>query len=364
MLSRRQFGTLAALGFTEAAFAQRALAGPAPSGTIWLDANENPDGPPPAAIQAMARVAPTAGRYHFLEFDSIYAAIAGNEKLRAEQVLVGAGSTEGLQAAVHAFTSPQRPFITAWPTFEAGPEFTAAVGNPVVKIPLNAAYVSDVKKLAAEADRARGGFIYICNPNNPTAAITPKQDIQWLVDNLPRNTVLMVDEAYIHFAKSPDIESALKYVNAGKDVVVLRTFSKIYGMAGLRVGFAAARPDLIQKMAPFRNAVISIVSARAVAAAIDLGPSFIDERREKVGRIAAGMTTWCRAKKLNYIEPHANFMMIDVKRDVGEVATAMLAKGIAVGRRFPPYDTMLRVTLGQESEMEKCRKALGEVLSV
>jgi histidinol-phosphate aminotransferase len=221
-----------------------------------------------------------------------------------------------------------------------------------------------VKKLAAEADKAGGGMIYICNPNNPTASLTPAADIAWLVANLPRETYLLVDEAYIHFSTSPDAQSAIKYVREGKNVIVARTFSKIFGMAGLRAGFGLARPDLIDRMTPYRNNVISIVTARAVLAALDLGPKFIEDRRTRTADIRNRMVAWCRDKKLPAIDSHANFMMIDTGRNVRELGPQILAKAVAVGRPFPPYDSMLRITIGTEPEMAKFRTALGEVLGV
>jgi histidinol-phosphate aminotransferase len=369
MFTRRGFAGVAgaafAAGFSEFAFAQRAnVAGAAPKNTTWLNANEFPDGPHEAVLKAMQRVIGDSNRYHYPEFQDFYKSIASIEKLDAKQVLIGAGSSEVLHSAVDVFTSPTRPFITCWPTFEAGPELAAVEGHGVVKLPLSSTYASDVKKLVAEAEKAGGGLIYICNPNNPTGAITTKEDIAWTVDNLPANTTLLVDEAYLHFNMSPETESAMKYVHAGKNVIVMRTFSKIYGMAGLRIGYVAARPDLIAKMEPYRNNVISIVGVRAVLAAIDLGDSMITERREKIAKTRSETCAWLKQKKINYIEPQANFMMIDTGRDIKQMQPAMLAKGVAVGRPFPPYNNMMRVTIGTDGDMAKFRTTLAEVLNV
>ncbi len=368
MLTRRGFAGLIAAGFTECALAQKAAVDamnvPAGKGTVWLNSNEFPEGPPQAAIQAITRAGTIANRYHFPDFPAFYQSVANLEKLKAEQILVGEGSTETLHCAVEAFTSPKHPIICGWPTFESAPELAAAQGHAVVKLPLTSNYTCDVKRMVAEAQKAGGGLIYICNPNNPTGNITPKQDIAWVVANLPANTVLLVDEAYLHFNTSPETESAMKYVHDGKNVIVMRTFSKIYGMAGMRVGYAAARPDLIEKMAPFRNAIISIVSAHAVMAAIDLGQKFVDERRDRMNKTRSELCAWLKRKKLNYIESQANFVMFDMKRSITEVGPAMLAKGVAVGRPFPPYDKMMRITIGTDAEMAKFRSALSEVLSV
>ncbi|MEK7406391.1 MAG: aminotransferase class I/II-fold pyridoxal phosphate-dependent enzyme [Acidobacteriota bacterium] len=368
MISRRRFtGKLAWLGAAASMGAERALAQrsllerKAPPGMVWLNANENPDGPCPAAIKAMSEALPLAWRYHYQEMPDVYAAIARNEQLEPAQVLVGAGSAEILHIAVDAFTSPTRPLITPVPTFEAPIDITAALGRKVIRVPLTKDYAADVRRLAEEATRAGGGVIYLCNPNNPTANLTPKAEVAWLAQNLPRDTVLLVDEAYLHFVEGYEEISALPYVRQGKEVVVTRTFSKIYGMAGLRVGFGCARPDLIQRMRPFRAGVISYVSARAVLAALEEGPRPIAERRARLARVRGGLCEWLRQKKLGYIEPQANFMMIDVGRDVRELGQALWEKGIAVGRPFPPLDHMLRVTIGAEQDMAKFRAAFEQV---
>lgn len=352
------------MGFSEAALAQRAAVIAPPPGIVWLNANEFPEGPPPAAITAMTRVLNESNRYHYEEFASFLSALAASLKLEANNVLAGAGSTEVLHCAIEGFVTPTRPFITGWPTFEAGPELTTAKGYGVIKVPLTADYSSDVERLAHEAGRAGGGLIYICNPNNPTSSITPKQEIRWLVEHLPADTYLLVDEAYFHFTDSPQVESALEFVRSGRNVMVLRTFSKIYGMAGLRVGVVMARPDLIMRMTPYRNNVISIIGVRAVLAALDLGPKLIEERRATIARTRSSVTGWCRKKGIKYIEPHANFVMIDMGRDVREMGPAMIAKGVAPGRPFPPYDKMVRISIGADSDMTKFKSVFGELLGV
>lgn len=360
----RRLGFLAAGAplWTEAALAQRAVVrGETGREMVWLNANENPDGPGRAAIQAMTEAMPHSWRYHFQEFGDFYSAVARSEGLEAAQVLVGAGSSEILHAAIDAFTSPARPLITMVPTFEAPEGIARALDHPVVRVPLTTDYAADVKSMAVQAAKSGGGLIYICNPNNPTSTITSKSDIDWLVANLPPNTVAMIDEAYIHFSQSPELESALKHVRSGKDVIAVRTFSKIYGMAGLRIGFGCARPELIRKMEPFRDAVISIVSARAAQAALDETSTLVPERRARVVRIRGDLCAWLHRKGFAYIEPHANFMMIDVGRDVRGVARGMYQKGVAPGRPFPPLDQMMRVSIGTEADMEKFKTVFLEV---
>jgi len=353
----------AAPAFTEFAMAQRALAGRGwTKDTIWLNANENPEGFPPPVLAAMNEALVTANRYHFPEFRDFYAALARSVEMEPEQVIVGGGSSEVLHFTVDAFTSPTRPLIVPDPTYEGPAEVATGLGARVVRVPLAAHYAADVKRLVEEAGKAGGGLIYLCNPNNPTSAITTKKDLDWLVANLPPNTVLVVDEAYMHFVESPEFGSAMPYVRQGKDVIVARTFSKLYGMAGLRIGFACARPELIERLAPLRMGVVNIIGVRAVLAAL-AQTSLVDERRARMAKVRRDFCAWLRDKNLHYIEPHANFVMIDTGRDVRELGQVIMDNGIAVGRPFPPLDRMLRVSFGTAQEMARFREVFWQVLA-
>ena len=367
MLSRRDFARRAGVTVAvarmlpEIVYAQRAaVRGTLAKDMVWLNANENPTGPPASSLRAMSDVMSSSGRYHYQEFREFYADLARSEDLNPDQILVGAGSSEVLHAAVDAFTT-NRPFICMHPTFEGPTELARALGRTVVRVPLAANYGADVRKMVEEADKAKGGVLYLCNPNNPTSAITSKADMAWMINNLPPNTIALIDEAYIHFGETPDLESALGAVRRGKNVVVTRTFSKIYGMAGLRAGFACARPDLIEQMMPFRNNVISIVTVRAVLAAIAENQTLIPERRAAYSKTRRELCAWLKERDVPYIEPSANFMMIDVGRDTREFGYQMLPLGVAVGRPFPPLDHMLRVTIGTDSDMQKFREAFWKV---
>lgn len=368
MITRRGFaarlGTAVAMGrmLPEMAYAQRAVVqGNLPKDMVWLNANENPLGPPKSSLAAMADVLTSSGRYHYQEVREFYAALAQSEDLRPENILAGCGSSEMLHAAVHAFTAPDRPLIVMHPTYEGPPEVTRALHREVIQVPLLPDYSADVRKLAEEARKAHGGLIYMCNPNNPTASITPKAQVAWLVDNLPADTILLIDEAYIHFGESKDLESALPYVRQGKNVVVARTFSKIYGMAGVRAGFVCAAPELVHQMQPYRTNVLSVIAMRGVTAALAERSSLLPERQAVNARVRRELCAWLRERHLTYIEPQANFMMIDVGRNAREFITKMPPMGVAVGRPFPPLDHMLRVTIGTEREMQKFREVFWQV---
>jgi histidinol-phosphate/aromatic aminotransferase/cobyric acid decarboxylase-like protein len=186
-------------------------------------------------------------------------------------------------------------------------------------------------------------------------------DVDWLVANLPHNTTLLVDEAYIHFGTNPDLKSALPHVRQAKDVIVTRTFSKIYGMAGLRVGFAAAKPSIIEKLRPLQINVIPYLSARAVVAALGEKEKLVSERRTAFSKTRGDLCAWLRERNLKFIEPSANFIMIDCGRNAREFIGAMPRLGVAPGRPFPPLDNMLRVTIGTDAEMARFRDVFWKV---
>ncbi len=369
MLTRRSFATrlgaaaAASCMLPEMAYAQRAAVNftDLPKDMVWLNANENPAGPPQVSISAMQATLPTANRYHYQEFHGIYEVIARSDGLAPEQVLVGAGSSEALHIAVDVFTSPTRPLITVAPTYELPVELARALGRRVVLTNLRDDYTADVHALAQAAEQSHGGLIYLCNPNNPTSAITTRQDLAWLVANLPANTTLLLDEAYIHFGETPEFASALPYVHQGRDVIVTRTYSKIYGMAGLRVGYGAARPDIIARMAPLRINVISIVSARAVVAAVEDASNILPERRAALAHTRRELCAWLLDRKVKFIPPQANFVMIDCGRDSREFISAMPKLGVAPGRPFPPLTNMLRVSIGTGRDMAKFREVFWKV---
>ena len=360
-----QLGAAAAAArlLPEMAYAQRAAIklDNLPPDTVFLNANENPAGIPEPVLAAMRDVMPTANRYHYQEFRDTTAAVAASEGLNPDQVILGAGSSEVLHNIIDVFTSPTRPIISVAPAYEAPIEQTRFYGHPVVLTKLRDDYTADVHLLAEEADKARGGLIYLCNPNNPTASVTRAKELDWLVNNLPGDTTLLVDEAYFHFVEADDVASAIPYVKQGKNVIVTRTFSKIYGMAGLRAGFAAGRPDLIARFAPLRINVISIVTGRGVVAALRERDSILPARKTSLVKTRRELCDWLTDSKVGFIPPHANFMMIDCGRDAHEFIETMPRLGVAPGRPFPPLDNMLRVTIGTDQEMAKFREVFWKV---
>ena len=219
----------------------------APS-VVRLSSNENPYGPSPAALKAMTDGFGLAWRYPDEHQDELVAELAKLNNVSPDYIQLGAGSGEILKLAAVAYAGPTKKLVTADPTFEAIGHHASVSRAQIAKVRLAADYSHDLPKMLDAAGDA--GLVYICNPNNPTASITPKGDMRAFLAKVPRHTMVLVDEAYSHFADAGDFESAVRYVKEGRKVIVARTFSKIYGLAGMRVGYAIATKEIIDELKP------------------------------------------------------------------------------------------------------------------
>jgi histidinol-phosphate/aromatic aminotransferase/cobyric acid decarboxylase-like protein len=363
--SRRSFGRIAAMMgagaaalpfFNEPALAQLSKID-APPDAVMINANENPLGPCKEAREAVAKMIPYGGRYRYNEEDRVQTLLSEQEGLKASYVRIHAGSSGPLHQAVLAFTSPTKPLVMADPGYEAGGRAAGFIGAPVIKVPLTKDYAHDVKAMAAASPNA--GLIYICNPNNPTGTLTPQEDIRWLVANKPKNCVVMIDEAYTHIAGAP-FNSDL--VAADKDVVILRTFSKIYGMAGLRAGAALARPDLQAKIGGFSGTMMPITGMAAASASLQV-KSLVPERRKYIAGVRESVFEFFEKHNIDYVRSVSNCFMVDVKRPGDQVIRAMRDEKVYIGRIWPAWPTHVRVTVGTEEEMDKFKAAFLKVMA-
>ncbi len=323
-----------------------------------INANENPLGPCDAALAAITSIARTGGRYDATGCEDEFTALLATESgLPADHLSIYAGSSEPLHFATLAFTSPTRSYVTADPGYEAGMVAAAANGARVIKVPLTSAYAHDVKAMVA-ADPA-AGVIYICSPNNPTGTLTPKDDILWALDHKPAGSILLVDEAYIHLSGSP---SVIDQVALGKDLIVLRTFSKIYGMAGIRCGIAFGRPDLLKKLDFYgRNALP--VTALAAACASLKQPDLVPTRRKIIADTRNATFAWLDRKGYQYIPSLSNCFMIDTGRPGPQVIAALRLQDVYIGRTWPVWPTHVRITVGTPHEMEVFQTAFEKVMN-
>jgi histidinol-phosphate aminotransferase len=330
---------------------------PHPPGAVAIDANENPLGPSQAARDAMAAILPQGGRYSDNLTDDLTSLFAQQQGLNPDHIRVTVGSTPPLALSVVAFTSPQRPYVTADPSFELGMMTAANNGTRLVKVPLTTTYSHDVKAMLAAAPDA--GLFYICNPNNPTGTMTPLSDIEYLVANKPKDAIVLIDEAYIHFTEAP---SALDLVKADKDVIVLRTFSKVYGMAGLRCGMAIARPDLLDKVMRRGGFNFMPITAVVAATASLKDPQLVPERRGINSTIRQQTFDWLAHNGFSYIPSESNCFMVDTKRPGQQVRDAMAKENVFIGRVWPIMPTWVRITVGTQEEMARFQAAFQKVM--
>ena len=365
--SRRNFGRLAtmltagaALPFSsEPALAQLSRVD-APPDSVFINSNENPLGPSQAAREAAKNMVDHGGRYLFSETTKVRSLLAQQESLPEDHVKIYPGSSYPLTWAVLAFCSPTKPYVVADPGYEAGGRAAQFIGAKVINVPLAKDYSHDVKAMVAASPDA--GLIYICNPNNPTGTLTSQEDIAWAVANKPRGSVILLDEAYTHITPTAPFNTAM--VKDGKDVIILRTFSKIYGMAGLRAGAAIGRPDLLAKVDAYSqgNGMLPITAMAAAYASLN-DPNLVPERRKKIGDVRNDVFSFLDKHNFSFVPSVSNCFMVDVKKPGGQVVAALAREKVVVGRVWRSWPNHVRVTVGLPEEMEKFKAAFLKVMA-
>jgi histidinol-phosphate/aromatic aminotransferase/cobyric acid decarboxylase-like protein len=364
--SRRSFGRLASLitagaalpFYNESAMAQLSmLKGPKPAGAVLINANENPMGPCPEAADAMYNVIKKGGRYMYEETFTFTNLLAQQEGVKPDYVMAFAGSSAPLHQAVLAFTSPTKSYVAGDPGYEAGGRAARFIGAPIHNVPLTKDYAHDVKAMVAADPNA--GLIYICNPNNPTGTLTSRADIEWALANKPAGSILMVDEAYMHIAGSTPTTDL---VAADKEIIVLRTFSKLYGMAGLRAGAAIARPDLLKRLSEYSAGAMPVTGMVGATASLSV-PTLIPERRKIYKDVRDDVFAWMTAKNYKFVPSVSNKFMVDTGRPGGQVIAAMAKENVYIGRVWPSWPTYVRVTIGTKDEMAKFKTAFAKVMA-
>ncbi len=328
-----------------------------PAGAVLINANENPLGPCQSACEAIARMAPLGGRYDLDgETDKLTHLFAQQNNLPTDFIAVYAGSSEPLHFSVLAFTSPTRSYVTADPSYEAGMVAASAAGARVLRVPLTPDHAHDLRAMVA-ADR-NAGLIYVCNPNNPTGTLTPRAEIEWALEHKPKGSILLVDEAYIHLSDAP---SVLDLVAAGKDLIVLRTFSKVYGMAGIRCGLALGRPDLLRRLQPFGMNAMPITGSAAAVASLN-EPDLVPTRKKIIADTRNQTFAWLTANNYTFIPSVSNCFMIQTGRPGKGVIAAMQRQNVYIGRTWPIWPNTVRVSVGTPDDMQKFQAAFKQVM--
>jgi histidinol-phosphate aminotransferase len=366
--SRRSFvqgmaaslGALAIPSLTEVSLAAQwrgkdKASGPPVQGGVYIDANENPLGPSPAAVATAKDVVASGGRYLRYLSVELVKTFAAQEELPSDYVIAFPGSAEPLNYAVLSYTSPQRSLVLANPGYEPPSLAAQLTGARIIQVPLTANYEHDTKAMIAQAPDA--GVIYICNPNNPTGTITSPESIEYVLANKPKDALVLIDEAYIHYTNTP---SSIRLVAQDKDVIVLRTFSKIYGMAGLRCGFAVGRPDLLAKL---HNPKTLLPITSAVAAKVSLeDKSLVPQRKQIITGIREETFSWLRENGYNFIPSATNFFLVDTTHPGQSIMDLMSDHKVYIGRVWPVLPTWVRITIGTREEMQRFRTAFKQVL--
>jgi histidinol-phosphate aminotransferase len=329
---------------------------------VKLSANENPYGPPESVVKAMTDSLKYANRYAAPDGDLV-AALAAHHGVKPENILLGAGSGEILDIAGSAYLEGGRRVLGSDPTYGSVYQHATTIKTEGIRVPLCADFSQDITAIVDTAKKHYRdvGFVYVCNPNNPTGMIVPSAQVKQLLDALPADMPVLIDEAYHHFVTDPQYATAIPYVLEGRQVIVTRTFSKIAGLAGMRLGYGVAPKEMIERMRPHATNSINIaVRCAGVAGLADTASQLRVKTLNAEARQSA--TAALESRGFRVLPSQANFFMVGIRRDVGPVIQAFKAKNIAVGRPFPPMTQHLRVSVGTAAEMQQFLDAFTDVM--
>jgi histidinol-phosphate aminotransferase len=341
---------------------------PQPPDVIQINSNENPLGPGPAALKAIESSFANAGRYPMNAkpaLADLRALLATSFKVKPENVALGAGSGELLIAAVRAFTSPTKAFVTAAPSFESPQRTAEAMQHPVKAISVTAAGKLDLDQMATAARGA--GLVFFCNPNNPTATVHSAAAVKEFVAKVRKDspdTAILLDEAYHEYVTDPAYATGAPFaMEADSRVFVTRTFSKCFGMAGMRAGYAIGSPAIIKAMAPFLMPYNVSVPALAAAHVAFQDAAHIEQERARNTAVRKYTLDFFKSAGMTATDSQANFLFVDIRRTPREFREACRKHGVHVGRDFPPLDrTHCRISIGTMDEMKRATDVFAKVL--
>lgn len=327
-----------------------------------LFANENPFGPSDKAKKAILEALPTSYQYPFMFLDDIYKKIADHEGIQPENILMAAGSSPLLMATALCFSKPGGNIITGDPSYEDLPSKAVRFHEKWVKVPLTADYKLDLDAMEKAIDE-NTGLVYICNPNNPTATVLDAAKLKAFCERVSKRVTIFVDEAYIDYLEDPAAMTMISAVKSGENVIVARTFSKLYGFAGLRVGYVVAQPEMIKKLNEYTEGPMSI-SATSLQAAIASyqDREFLDGALKKTITSKNYLYEVLKKEGYTYIPSSANFVMFPLKMDGERFANEMMKRGVGV-RSWTLNNSKLwcRVSIGRMDEMEAFAAAFKEL---
>ena len=330
-----------------------------PDGSVRLNANENPLGISPAARQAIIEGLDLCNRYPGASRRPLEEALAEKHGVETKNIQLGNGSTEVLQIFVQLF-GPEVRIVAADPTFEDVPRYAKAISVRLEGVPLRADYSHDLDRMREVVGKWSGPtIVYLCNPNNPTGTVTSSADIDSWIGVAPDNVYFLIDEAYFEYAEdAPGYWSALKWVPTHPNVIVVRTFSKIYGMAGMRLGYGIAHEDTIERVGSIaaHNNANHLASVAALASLEDHG---LIARSVDVNRRArAILEETLDDLGIEHLPSHTNFLMHRITGGQGDYRDRMRERGWLVGRDFPPMLSYNRVSFAMPDDMVRFSETL------
>lgn len=381
-VSRRHFvgGIAAALGYlkvgseadllaqnrTQGAAAGAAARMPRPATDDWdtyahLSSNENCWGPPENVMQAMTNAWKYSNRYGYPD-GNIVQEIAKHHGVKPENVLLTAGSGEVLDVVATTYLLGGKKVLGVEPTYSTVYQHATSIKTTAIKLPLGKDYRQDIPAMikAANAHASELGFVYLCNPNNPTGIHVTKDEVRQLLDGVPKGMPVLIDEAYHHFVDAPDYATSVPYVLEGRPVIIARTFSKIAALAGMRLGYAVAPKEMIEKMQPFSMGSINALVKWGGVASLKDAPG-----QAKIKKMVADLrektSNDLRAYGYEVLPSQTNFFMVAIGREIQPVIEEFRAKKVLVGRPFPPMTTHMRVSIGTADEMDRFMRAFKEI---
>ena len=326
-----------------------------------LSSNENCWGPPKSVMDAMNNAWKYSNRYGYPD-GGIVQEIAKHHGVKPENILLTAGSGEVLDVVGTAFLPAGKKVLGVEPTYSTVYQHATSIKTSAIKLPLAKDYRQDIAAMikATNANAAQLGFVYLCNPNNPTGQVVTAKEVKQLLDGIPKDMPVLIDEAYHHFVEHPEYATSVPYVLEGRQVIIARTFSKIAALAGMRLGYAIASKENIDKMRPYSmgsiNALVKhggVAALKDTASQASIKKMVIDLRKKTTSELHAhGYET---------IPSETNFFMVNIGREIQPVIQEFLAKKVQVGRPFPPMTTHMRVSIGTADEMAQFMSAFKEI---
>jgi len=326
-----------------------------------LSSNENCWGPPESVMKAMNNAWKYSNRYGYPDAN-IVGEIAKHHGVKPENILLGAGSGEILDVVGTTFLLGGKKVLGVEPSYSSVYQHATSIKTTAIKLPLGKDYRQDMAAMikAANTRASEIGLVYLCNPNNPTGIVVSKQEVKQLLDGIPKDMPVLIDEAYHHFVDDPSYATSVPYVIEGRPVIIARTFSKIAALAGMRLGYAVASAEIVQKMRPYSMGSINALVKHGGAASLK-DTAAQAEVKNKVMALRKKTTSELNALGYETLPSETNFFMVSIGREIVPVIEEFRKKGVAVGRPFPPMTTHMRVSIGTAEEMDRFMKAFKEI---